>query len=166
MSAAQSSSKPFEITGKIVLMALIGFFLVVAGVNAIMIRFAVSTFGGVETGSAYKAGLAFKAETAAARAQDERHWNVDVRVDRQLGGAILNIAVRDARGQPVPNLTLHANLSHPADRRRDVALTASELSPGVFRAQAQSAPGQWTLVVEFARNEERLFRSQSRVLLP
>lgn len=165
MSAVQSTGKPFEITGRFVLMALIGFFLVVAGVNAVMIRFAVSTFGGVETDSAYKAGLAFKAETSAARAQDERHWHVDVRVDRQPEGAIVNIAVRDAKGQPVPGLRLQASLSHPADRRRDVALTATELAPGVFRAQAQSAPGQWTLVVEFARNEERLFRSQSRVLL-
>jgi nitrogen fixation protein FixH len=166
MSLMQSNSKPFEITGRFVLAALIGFFLVVAGVNAIMIRFAVSTFGGVETDSAYKAGLAFKAETAAAHAQDERHWNVDVRVARQPDGAVFNIAVRDAEGQPVPNMTLHASLTHPADRRRDVLLEAAELSAGVFRAQAQSAPGQWTLVVEFARNDERLFRSQSRVLLP
>ena len=41
-----------------------------AASNAIMIRAAITTFGGVETGSAYQAGLAFKHETAAAQAQD------------------------------------------------------------------------------------------------
>jgi nitrogen fixation protein FixH len=166
MIASPMNRKPFEVTGKLVLGCLIAFFLVVAGINAIMIRVAVSTFGGVETESAYKAGLAFKAETAAAQAQDARHWKVDVGVDRQAAGAVLTIAVRDAKGQSVPNLRLRADLSHPADRRRDVSLTATEVSAGVFRTQAQSAPGQWTLVVEFARNDERLFRSQSRVLLP
>lgn len=166
MIASPLNRKPFEVTGKLVLGCLIAFFLVVAGINAVMIRVAISTFGGVETESAYKAGLAFKAETAAAQAQDARHWNVDVGVDRQADGAVLIIAVRDAKGQPIPNLTLQANLSHPADRRRDIVLSAVETHPGMFRTQAQSAPGQWTLVVEFARNEERVFRSQSRVLLP
>lgn len=166
MIASPVDRKPFVVTGKLVLGCLIAFFLVVAGINAIMIRVAVSTFGGVETESAYKAGLAFKAETGAAQAQDARHWNVNVGVDRQPDGAALTIAVRDAKGQPIPNLTLQAHLSHPADRRRDIALTATEVSSGVFHTQAKSVPGQWTLVVEFARNDERLFRSQSRVLLP
>ena len=39
------------------LFCLIGFFAVVAGVNAIMIRAAVSTFSGVETASARRAAL-------------------------------------------------------------------------------------------------------------
>ena len=50
-----------------VLICLVAFFAVVAGVNAVMIRAAVSTFGGVETDSAYQAGLAFAREIAAAR---------------------------------------------------------------------------------------------------
>ena len=53
-----------------VLICLVAFFAVVAGVNGIMIRAAVSTFGGVETGNAYQAGLAFAQEIAAVEAQD------------------------------------------------------------------------------------------------
>ena len=52
------------------LIALVVFFGVVAGVNGIMIRAAVTTFGGVETGSSYQAGLAFERELAAAQAQN------------------------------------------------------------------------------------------------
>ena len=63
MSASDSSSgdgrPPREVTGRMVLVCLVAFFAVVAGVNAVMIRAAVSTFGGVETESAYQAGLAF-----------------------------------------------------------------------------------------------------------
>ena len=47
-----------------------------------MIRAAISTFGGVETGSSYQAGLAFEREIAAARAQDALHWQVKANVRR------------------------------------------------------------------------------------
>ncbi len=67
-------------TGRTVLICLVGFFAVVAGVNAVMIRAAVSTFGGVETANAYQAGLAFAREIAAAEAQDALHWQVRAKV--------------------------------------------------------------------------------------
>jgi nitrogen fixation protein FixH len=59
-------SAPKEVTGRMVLLCLIGFFFVVVGINAVMVRVAVSTFGGVETDSSYKAGLAFAKEAQAA----------------------------------------------------------------------------------------------------
>ena len=69
-----------QVTGRMVLVCLVAFFAVVAGVNAIMIRAAVSTFGGVETESAYQAGLAFAREIAAVEAQDALHWQVRAKV--------------------------------------------------------------------------------------
>src|SRR4051794_24048366 len=42
-----------EVTGRMVLVGLVAFFAAVAGVNAVMIWAAVSTFGGVETESSY-----------------------------------------------------------------------------------------------------------------
>src|SRR5262245_30122302 len=66
----------FQVTGRMVLAALLGFFGLVAGVNAAMIYAAVSTFGGVETESSYRAGLAFAREAATVAAQDARHWSV------------------------------------------------------------------------------------------
>ncbi|MPZ59187.1 MAG: hypothetical protein GEU91_22410 [Rhizobiales bacterium] len=63
------SRKPKELTGRAALFCFLGFFGVVIAVNAVMIRAATTTFGGVETASSYKAGLAFKQEIAAARAQ-------------------------------------------------------------------------------------------------
>ena len=47
MSMLVSASR--QLTGRMVLICLVGFFVVVAGVNAIMIAAAISTFGGVET---------------------------------------------------------------------------------------------------------------------
>ena len=82
MSAGERTrgGRPKELTGRMVLFCLVAFFAVVAGVNAIMIRAAVSTFGGVETANAYQAGLAFAREIAEAAAQDALHWQVKAKV--------------------------------------------------------------------------------------
>lgn len=166
MIAVRAERRPFEVTGRFVLVCFVCFFVVVAAVNAIMIRFAITTFGGVETESSYKAGLAFKAETAALAAQQALGWNVDVRIDPRVEGAAVNVAVRDAAGAPVPHLSVDVNLAHPADRRKDVVMSASELSAGTFHALAPPALGRRTLMIELSRNGERMFRSVNRIVVP
>ena len=164
MTALRPPQKPFEVTGGLVLVCIVAFFLTVAAVNAVMIRFAVATFGGVETESAYKAGLAFKAEIAAAVAQEVRGWKVDVRREPGGEGVVVHVTVRDQAGLPVPHLVAEIDLEHPADKRRDVVMSVTEQSAGVFRATAQ-AVGQRTLVVALTRNGERMFRSVERIVV-
>ena len=82
------------LTGRTVLFCLIGFFSVVAGVNAVMIRAAVSTFGGVETSSSYQAGLAFAREAAAAQIKAQAESEALTRdKDAQAAAALAIVAV-------------------------------------------------------------------------
>ena len=59
---------------------MVAFFAVVFGVNGFMAHEALSTFGGVETDSSYRAGQLFEHEVAMAKAQDAQHWQVDAKV--------------------------------------------------------------------------------------
>jgi nitrogen fixation protein FixH len=153
-----------KLTGRTVLICLIAFFGVVAGVNAVMIRAAVSTFGGVETESAYRAGTAFARESADARAQDALHWDVRAELLPAAGGATrLEVVARDAAGRPLRGLAALARLAHPADRRADRIVALAEMQPGTFGGTVAAAPGQWDLVLELARDGTRLFRSRNRV---
>jgi nitrogen fixation protein FixH len=61
---------PRRLTGRMVLLCLVGFFGVVFGVNGILVHEALSTFGGVDTDSAYQAGRKFEQDVAMAKAQD------------------------------------------------------------------------------------------------
>jgi nitrogen fixation protein FixH len=82
---------------------------VTIGVNAVMVRFATKTFGGVETESSYKAGLVFKQDIEAAAQQESLHWQVDGTVTRMGSGEVaLEIKVRDGNGQIVPGWTATA----------------------------------------------------------
>src|ERR1041384_6344729 len=119
MVAADDNKTPRPLTGRTVLICLIGFFAVVFIANGIMIRAAVSTFGGVETASSYQAGLAFARESAAAHAQDELHWRVSAQVRRAADATLVEIDARDSAGRPLARLNATARLAHPNDERAD-----------------------------------------------
>jgi nitrogen fixation protein FixH len=153
------------LTGRMVLFCLIAFFAVISIVNGIMIRAAVTTFGGVETGSAYQAGQAFKHEADAARAQDSRHWQVKASLRPAEGKTLIEIDARDAAGSTLTGLAATAHLHHPANRRADQTVILSEGSSGHFSGIAERVTGQWDVLIELSRGGERVFRSRNRVVL-
>jgi nitrogen fixation protein FixH len=162
--SAEQPRRP--LTGRAVLFGFIAFFGVVAGVNAIMLRAATSTFGGVETGSAYKAGLEFKNELAASEAQDALHWRIGAEIRHgESAGWIVDVRASDPAGRPVAGLTATARLAHPADARRDRIVPLSALADGRFQGSADAEAGQWMLVLDFYKGAERMFRSRNRVVL-
>ena len=158
--------KPRELTGRAVLFWLIGFFGLVFVVNGFMARAAISTFGGVDTESSYKAGQMFEHEAALAKAQDDLHWHVDgkLNLDR-VGEAVLDMTVRDAGNRPVGGLTADARLWHPADSRLDHVIKMSKVGPGAFHGEARAHSGRWELIVDFYRGDKRMFRSRSEIVL-
>ena len=158
--------KPRELTGKHVLICFLGFFGLVFAANAVMVKAAMSTFGGVQTISSYKAGLMFGQDVARAEQQDALHWQVTGKLSRDGGGnAVLDISVRDPVGIAVNGLSAQARLAHPADERRDHFIALNDASAGRFRGVTRAEPGQWELIVDLYRNDARVFRSRSRVTL-
>jgi nitrogen fixation protein FixH len=160
----QNAKKPRELTGRGVLIWLVCFFGVIFAVNGWLVQAATSTFGGLDTPSSYKAGQMFEGEVARAERQQALHWHVDgkLRHDR-AGEAVLDIAVRDANGQPVSGLAADATLQHPADSRHDHVIHLAKVGAGAFHGEAYGHVGQWDLVVDFYRDGQRIYRSRSRV---
>jgi nitrogen fixation protein FixH len=156
-----------ELTGRMVLAWLVGFFAVVGAVNGVMIGAAISTFAGLEHDSPYQAGLAFDQEIAAARLQDALHWQVEAKMARSdAGETLVEISARDSGGAPVPDLGATATLVHPTDRRLDRELAMTQVGPGHFSGVTGTAAGQWDVVIELSHEGARRFRSRNRVVLP
>jgi len=155
-----------ELTGRKVLLWLVGFFVLVFAVNGVMVHAAISTFGGVDTPSSYKAGQMFEGEVANAERQDALRWRVDGKLKRDgAGEAVLDIGVRDAQGKPVTGLSADARLAHPADERLDHVIPVARIGAGTFHGESRAKPGQWELIVDLYRGADRVFRSKSRVTL-
>jgi len=167
MNANMATPKtPRELTGKTVLICCVGFFGIVATVNAIMIRAAVTTFAGTETSSSYKAGLAYKHEEAAARIQAALNWQVEGRIGRTPSGeAVLTVDVKDEKQSPIYGVDISARLAHPLNARLDHDIALTRAADGSFRGTTEAATGQWALTLEITRDGERVYRSKSRVVL-
>jgi nitrogen fixation protein FixH len=163
----EASAPPRPLTGRRVLFYLVAFFAVVFAANAALVTFAIETLPGTEVDSAYRASIAFNAEIAAAHAQAQRGWHVVAHVERNgEGGARLRIDARDAAGAPLGGVGFTARLERPTDVRRDRSFAVTERETGLYSGRAADvAPGQWELIVEAARGNERVFLSRNRVVL-
>ncbi|MCP9628229.1 FixH family protein [Rhodopseudomonas palustris] len=161
------SSKPRQLTGKVVLASLIAFFGVVFGVNGLMMTLAIKTLPGTEVDSAYAASLAYENEIVAARDQAQRGWKVDAKLDRRVDGtATLRVEAHDKAGLPLTGLAFAGRLERPADKRFDREVTLAELGDGIYQGGlTELKPGGWDLVLEGDQNGMRMFLSKNRLKL-
>ena len=155
------------ITGRFVLIAVVGFFAVVIGVNVVMMRLAIATLPGTEVDSAYSASLAYQREIAAAEQQAVRRWKVDAHIERRPDGtASLNVLAKAQDGAPLIGLSVSGRLERPTDRRADQVFEVAEEGDGSYRGSAQGVvPGQWELVIEADSDGKRMFLSRNRIVL-
>ena len=161
-----TAKKPRELTGRAVLCWILGFFGLVFAVNGVLVQAATSTFGGLETSSSYKAGLKFKEEMDSAERQTALHWKVDGKLTRDKAGeAVIDVTVHDDKGAPVTGLSGTARLAHPATSRLDHDVTLSALGAGALHGATAAPAGQWELIIDLNRGDDRVFRSRSRVTL-
>lgn len=154
-------SAPFQITGRMVLFALIAFFLIVAGVNAVMMTLAIRTMPGVDVKSAYEGSQNYNKDIQRAREQDARAWQANVTF---VDGAArtITITMKDKAGQPVKGLDVGVRFAHPSDRKADIVAALSEIAPGQYTGDA--APrGVWDLQIEARNGKDIMFQSQSRL---
>jgi len=131
----------FTIKGWHVLAGLVGFFAVIAAVNALFITLAVTTFRGEDAKRSYMQGLAYNDVLEDRRAQAQLGWEAAV----NLQDGRLFVAVETPNGDPVRGLQLSGTLRHPADTSRDHALSFEETRPGVYAANVDLETGRWLL---------------------
>ncbi|BCM87140.1 FixH family protein [Methylobacterium indicum] len=140
---------PFRLTGRHVLLALIGFFGTIAAADALLVTSAFRTFTGLEAASPYHAGQVYTAERARARAQTARGWHLDGTIARDGAGIGLIVSLRGPDGAPLAGKDLRARLERPTDARLDRALALAATAPGTYAGNLDALPaGQWRLVVE------------------
>ncbi|MGL4286252.1 MAG: FixH family protein [Phreatobacter sp.] len=163
---AKSAGRP--LTGRTVLVLLLGFFGVIVAVNAVMATFAVGTMPGTVTDNGYRASQRFNTELEAARVRAAQGWAVEAHVERAVGrAATLSLALRKADGQPIGDLELSALLVRPTEPAADRIFTLTDAGEGRYSGIAEAvAPGAFDLVITGRRDGVLLHRSRNRIQLP
>lgn len=140
-------TRAFEIRGWHVLAALVAFFLVVVGANAIFIAVALNSFPGEEESKPYLQGVHYNERLQARRMQAALGWTASIDAAEIKGeGAVIEMSFRDRKGEPVVGLDVEGRLFRPADDNADQALRYSPIGMGRYRAEIErAAPGVWVL---------------------
>jgi nitrogen fixation protein FixH len=136
-------------TGKHITVIIVAFFAVVVGVNLIMARAAVRTFGGVVVDNSYVASQNYNKWLDEAARQKVLGWSA--KVERSSDGRV----VVTMAGAPASGLTLRAEARHPLGRLPDQVLTFQRQADGSFRSNAPLGAGRWKLRIDAQAEGQR-----------
>jgi nitrogen fixation protein FixH len=151
----------FELKGAHVLAMVVGFFLVVIGVDAAFTVLAVRSFPGEVSRTAYEDGLKYNAEIEARAAQAALGWTVEV----QTGApGEVTVRVTDAAGAPLEGLHVTGTLERPATAAGRSRALFRQIGPGVYRADARTPRGGWDLRLKARDARGREIRVERRLL--
>jgi nitrogen fixation protein FixH len=167
MSEGSGMKSPeFRVTGRMVLVSVIGFFVIVFCVNIGMAVIAVETFSGLQTEKPYENGLAFNKEIEKSLRQDSLGWQVEEHIERgQQNNVDIALTIRDRDAHMVSGLKISTVLKSPADYRKDCPTDLSADDHGVYRARMTCNAGQWDVETVAIQDGVIVYRSINRIIL-
>ncbi len=125
------------ITGRHVLLMLIGFFGVIFVANAIFITLAVKSFPGEAEEKSYMQGLNYNEVLIERASQAALGWQAQItRAERTENGGLIEMRLFDAEGRALPGLAIDGVLKRPTYAGDDVALVFVAMGGGVYQAKA------------------------------
>lgn len=142
-------------TGKHMLAVLVGGFGIVVGVNLVMARAAISTFGGLVVENSYVASQNFNGWLEEAREVEALGWTVNVA--RKPDGRILI----ETAGVPA-GVRVTADAWHPLGHQPDRLLAFEPVGAGSFVSTEALPAGRWLVRLEVS-DGDKVWRGEQRL---
>lgn len=157
----------FELNGRHVLAAFLGFFGVIFAVNGVFLYSALSTHTGVVAQEPYRKGLEYNQRIAADERQSALGWKETATLARD-GRLVVEITDVDGRG--VSGLTIVGTLGRPSTGQFDRELRFTEPAPGRYEASTGTLEaGSYLLYAEAHATgttaAEPIYRTRQRLWL-
>ena len=154
----------FRLTGKHVLAALLGFFLIVLMANVIFINLAIRTFPGEKEEKSYLQGLNYNDRLIARAEQARLGWQATIQKAEIDGdGVTVDITITDKAGSPLSHLQIDGVVARPAADNQDHAITFNRLGNGRYAATFPGDAGLWVLEAVAVDRTGRQFDFGSRL---
>ena len=143
-----------------------GFFLTVFAANGTMIAFAVSTWTGLETGSAYKDGLAYNDRLDERAAQAALGWQTALALEPRGGGAAeLTVRLLGPGGEALHADEVRARFKRPTMEGHDFEVALENRGAGLYGSRVSlPLPGQWDVLLKVTKGDDQ-HSSRRRVML-
>lgn len=142
----RDAASPNGITGRKVLIFMIGCFLVVLVANGALIYFSQASWTGLVT-DAYRRGMNYNQELAAVETQKALGWTALWEAETPAS-PYLRIGFRRADGSPLRDLRVTAEWRHPAKDTNDRSIDLVHMGDGYYAATAElPSEGRWQVRV-------------------
>jgi len=157
----------FRLKGWHVLAMLVGFFVIVASVNAIFITFAMRSFPGEEVKKSYAQGLLYNDRLEARDAQNILGWTAEItRASLEGEFTTIELTFKNVSGAPVLDLGITGRIAHPVRGDHDQALVFKALGDGVYGVEiAGLNPGAWKLKAHAENSDGEMFDLETKLVL-
>jgi len=162
MSLASHAPKGFRITGWGFLAMIVGFFVVVIGVDVSFAVLAYRTHPGEVSVTPYEDGLVYDRKIAQLRTQEALGWAAAAAAEP---GAVV-VLVHDRDGLAVRGLSLSGKLERPATETGRVVPRFAETGPGRYEARQSGLSGAWDLTAEARDGRGHRFELERRLTWP
>jgi nitrogen fixation protein FixH len=150
-------------TGRRFLAILVASFVLVTAVNGLMIWFALSSWSGLVSDSAYVEGLGFDRVLAASRAEAVLGWKGTIAYD-PAGRIVFHLL--DAKGQPLSRMGVSMIMLRPTREGFDRSAPLRETLPGQYEVGLRPPlPGVWDVRVIVASQGQTRFHAEQRILV-
>ncbi len=168
-SQANAFKSPFTgggpITGRRVFMWLVAFFGVIFAVNMAFVYFALDSWPGLTTKSAYEEGLAYNKTLDQAAQQDALGWQSRVVLSASTPrGRVLDVTLMGPEG-PLHSLTVNALLRRPLGEGRETTVILDGEGAGRYVALLRlPVPGRWQVLLTARDGSGRTYRMAHEVI--
>ena len=129
-------------TGYHMLAWIVGFFLVVVGVNSVMATIAARSFTGVVVENGYVASQHFNRWLEEAGAQEKLGWHARI----EASGERISVALSGPEAL-IADARLSGSAVHPLGHLPDRPLRFTEIAPGRYRSVEALPHGRWQIHV-------------------
>ncbi len=149
-----------------VLLMLVAFFLLIAGVNAIFIYKAVATHTGTIVDSPYERGLDYNKTLAAARAQEKFDWRVAVGIEKMTELQYeVSLFIHDSKGNGKDAVLFDVAVLRPVDSREDLTPVFKAEGVGKYSSHIRfPKPGKWEVKARVVRGAETFYLTRPLVI--
>ena len=136
--------------GKKILFCFLGFFGVVAAVDAAFVYTAIRTHSGLVTEQAYEKGLAYNETLSKARSQPQ------VRQTASYTNGVFRWTIADEKGNPVTGAKVDVSFFRPVKDGSDFKAGMTETAAGTYEIKpAFPLNGLWTAELDAKWNDKQ-----------
>lgn len=148
MSTIDMTSRPFIITGRKVLLGMIGFFGVIFAVNGVFLYFAMKSWPGLTTDKAYVEGIEYNQVLEAAEQQQALGWISAIEYRTVDGHGVIRVLLSDRDLQPIDGAEPYITLTRPVGSDTSMTVSAIAVEPGIYDAILPALnDGRWRVTV-------------------